>query len=270
MIRRGHARTETRGVMVSATSSPTVEREVMVAVLRAGEGARAIGPRILAFLGLRDFDRSAPFGILVPHPRRVRGRIEFAWFSDPCPDDGRVLIEGIPTPTPGRLMVEQARWETGPDHLTSIDVGRWARRPDLGQLRAALDPLPDDYDPAVATRLVLREGDLDSESPGERRMWEAFGPLAARFEKQVWVGRRRVDGLDREAMVAAEYDGADHHTENGKARDRERDRELRDAGVEPFHVRAEDLADPVRLQARLWHAIQEQLGRMDRGQNPAT
>lgn len=254
--RRGKVRRREHGIVMAAGAPSTPEADVVAAMLRAGPGARAIGPRMLALTGIRGFTRTDPFGVLVPAVRRLPKHVSFAAFRDPAFWDRSIVADGITVPNPARALVEMARFTHGEALQRAVDAARWERRPTTEALLACLGELPRGYVPAARVRGLVRAGGLLSDSSQERVMvailGEEFGPI----EVQVWVSStRRVDALAREHGIVFEYQGADHRTASGRRKDRARDAELHALGFFVMHVYAEDLREPAALLARVRRVI---------------
>ncbi|MCR5807977.1 MAG: endonuclease domain-containing protein [Clostridiales bacterium] len=70
----------------------------------------------------------------------------------------------------------------------------------------------------------------------EKHIWyDCLRKLPYIFKRQEPIGKYIVDFFCAEAKLAIEFDGSQHYTESGRARDEERDRYLKDRGLEVIH-----------------------------------
>ena len=190
-------------------------------------------------------------------PRRITVQVPLNWHL-PCPPWERPLR--VTTAAPPLFRVDGVRVAALPDAVVQawrespVDVG-------AGAVIAAMvgcNVSPQAMREAAARRKQLpRRGQL-AELIGlvgdtvtsylEYVAWrQVFPPrLYPNLEWQVTVnarGRTRVmDAFDREAMIDLEFDGgATHGGVDGFERDRERDADMRSAGIEPLHFTYRDL-----------------------------
>lgn len=261
-VRRTRLAPVERGVYRVPGGAWRPEQDAMAAVLRCGRGARVSGPLVLGLLGLQECASDPRFTVLTPAGRRVRN-VAFPTASDPRPGRFQARFRELPIVT-GPLAVLEAGRILPPERLLDvIDAARWGnvvRTSGLVQLAAELLRHPG----AIEVRRFSREGLLDLESGGERRLDRALAGLDPRPERQVWIGPDiRVDFLYRDASLAIEYAGRRHHRgQRNRRRDAARDERIRALGYEVLHVYAEDLVDPAALRTRVSRALRR--GRRER------
>ena len=202
----------------------------MAAVLRGGEGARADGKASLWLLGIEGFAASA--GVVVPFPRQSSG-VAFEAHSTVLEPADCVTVDGIPCLSGARALIEVAPSVSDKVLRVAFDS---ARR--LGLLSvASLERRALALRTLHGARVVLAmigTGELEKESEGER----VLGRFLYDFEDLEWgvsqlVPGRRLDGIDRQALLVLEYDGRDHHVlPTDRDADRLRDIEVRSVRVD--------------------------------------
>lgn len=226
------------------------EQEAMAAVLRCAPGARVSGPLVLTLLGAYE-PADERFTVLTRPGRRVRN-VSFPTAPDPFPDRFRARFRELPIVTGPFAVLEAGRFLQGEAFLDAIDASRWsntARTQDLVELAGGLSRHPG----ALQVRRFDREGLLDLESGGERRLDRALIGFDPRPERQVWLAPDlRVDFLFRDVLLVIEYAGRRHHRGvRNRSRDAGRDERIRALGYDVVHIYSEDLADPDGLRARV-------------------
>lgn len=251
-VRRGRLLRADHGVYVAAGSAATPLREVVVAVLRAGHGARAAGERLLAASGVRDAGTDGPFTVLVPRGRRLPA-FDQAWRPDEHPDAGvPAAVAGIPSWGVPRNLLEAAV-DVDDDRVAALADG--VRRGSRRRMSAARELVADNPDHPGGRRLLLL-GCLDvdaAESPRERLLEVLLHDLRPRRQVRMAPGIR-VDFLIESMRVVVEYDGSDHESGRARKRDAGRDERLRALGYEVVHVTAADLRDPAGVLVRIHRA----------------
>ncbi len=70
----------------------------------------------------------------------------------------------------------------------------------------------------------------------ERKLWSLLrhNQLGVKFRRQTPFGKYILDFYSAKAKVGVELDGSQHYTKTGQRKDEERDRYLRERGVEVF------------------------------------
>lgn len=249
-VRRGRLVPRARGVYSLPGHRVTPLSEVMVAVLRSGDGARAAGERLLAAMGVRDADPAGRFSVLVPGRRHLT-EVTFPWRRDRHPGLGVTAeVDGVPSWSHGRNLLEAAvDIDEDEDLLRLADgIRRRGRRDGVAASRLALSAPQHD-----GARRVVRLGALDAdaaESTPERVLDHLLWDLRPR--RQVVLAGHRVDFLLPALRVVVEYDGhADHASQQARRRDRARDDDLRSLGYRVERVTAADLRDPAAVRARI-------------------
>lgn len=226
-----------RGVYRVISHPQDPEQPALAAVLRCGDGARADGWVSCALHRLEGFFLPESPGVLVPPGRRVAG-VGFTVTptlllptdlavarSVPCLGVGRSLLEVAPHVEPKKVRV-------------AFDSARRKRVLDLPELEelALLHPeLPGS--PVVLD--MLGSGVLLPDGEGARVLQKVLHDLDdLEWEVTDLVPGRRLDCLMRDALLALEYDGRDHHV---FPTDRDADglRELEIRSVEVDGVRLE-------------------------------
>jgi very-short-patch-repair endonuclease len=259
-VRRGRLEAVHRGVYRIPGGGIPASQGAMAAVLSLGTSARISGEGVLAWHSLETVNRDAVGIVLVAPPSRPR-RTPVGWRPDHLPAHDGVRLGPIPATTAARALVELAwEWDTG-RWLATFDACRWRRLVTTRAVLEVAERLGRGRHAGARTVLALRHrGVLEQESPGERRMAEAFAALGFTEGAVVWQAqitpRHRVDALIAAHRLVVEYDGHDFHTDpRDRAADRLRDQELAALGYEVLRVRAQDLRDLRRLRARIDAAI---------------
>ncbi len=249
LVRRGRLETEAHGTYAVAGTARTPLTPVMVAVLRAGRGARAAGERLLAASGIRDADVDGHFAVLLPPGRRTTAK-GIDWRPDDWPHCGiTATVQGIPSWSTTRNLLEAALDADSDDRVAVLADG--VRRRSRRRMQDVTDLVVRHPAHPGARRLLLL-GCLDddaAESHGERLLEVVLRDLAP--QRQVRVGRDRVDFLLPGLGVIVEYDGTDHESGRSRAADHERDERLRARGYAVVRVTGHDLRDPTALLARI-------------------
>lgn len=229
------------------------EQDAMAAVLRCAPGARAAGPLVLVMLGVHEVEDDR-FTILTQPGRRVRN-VRFPIVRDPLPGRFLARFRELPIVTGPLAVLEAGRVLGGESFLAAIDAARWAGLADTDEIVDLAGELVR-HRGAVRTRRFHREGLLDLESGGERRLDDVLVHLDGEPERQVWLAPDvRVDFLYREDLLVVEYAGRRHHRgQSNRRHDTRRDERIRGLGYQVMHVHAEDLRDPEALRARIREA----------------
>ena len=222
-----------RGVWHAPGAPETPHRNLMAAVLRCGDGARADGLATCWLLGIEGFEPS--IGVVVPKGQHVTGapfRVKATVIEDcdcrtaamiPCLDATRALIEVAPALSDKALRV-------------AIDSARRLGLISVKRLETRCRELATHTGARVLLR-VLASGATDQESEGERvlaRFLAGFGG----FDGIEWgvsdvVPGRRLDAYFRDALLVLEYDGRDHHVlPTDRDADGLRDLEIRSVTVD--------------------------------------
>lgn len=236
-----------RGVYRVEGGASLAEQRAFATQLRIRPPATLSGPLVLGCLGVEGFTTGHPFEVLIPPGRRLRG-IDRPVRIDPVPDRPVSRCGEVRLTSPADALLDAARWreELGDRALRiAYDTMRWrglvtsARIEELLEQRAPTDA-------GAAALYAVLDGEVRSESEGERRL----RPVLSRFdpapEPQVWVTpRRRVDWYFRPVKVAVEYlGGVDHAYAAGRAADDVRDAELAEQSIRVLYVTDADLHDP--------------------------
>lgn len=262
-VRRGHLVVVHRGVYRLAGCPTSHEQDALAKVLRAGEGAAADGEMTLGLFGFEGFRLAqSGAGVLVPTGRRVTG-VPFPVRATALPHGHRATVARVPALTPTRGLVEYARTEQGkPWRVTFDDACR--RRltfPErLRQCARSLLPHPG----ALACLALLGDPSVSGqESEGERDLDWLVRDIDPAPEWQVTdlVPGRRFDFAWREALLAIEYDGRDHHMlPTDRDHDGLRDLEAAENGVQVLRITGGMLRDdPERTRALIVRALRRRL-----------
>lgn len=250
-VRRGRLDRRAWGVYGVPGVPCTPLSEVMVAVLRAGDGARAAGERLLAALGVRDAAPGADFVVLVPAGRRL-SEVEFSWRRDGHPDLGTTaMVQSIPSWSFSRNLMEAAQDAVADEdvHRLANGVRRVGRQRGVAASRAVLEA---PSHPGARRLVLLGSVDADAAESDPERVLEhvlwRFGP-----RRQVELpGGVRVDLLLPDLRVVVEYDGYADHASLAAVQDGcSRDDAIRQLGYAVVHVTAPDLRDPAGIIRRV-------------------
>jgi hypothetical protein len=183
------------------------------------------GLRVLGLLGVEDVAATAPFTILLPPGRRIRGS-PFTTSRDHRPDRHGARIGPVPATTPSRAVLEVAAGHTDDVELLNLlDRARWRRVLTIERVVATAAELPG-HRGAHRTGSLLASGLAEQESPGERAFAAAMEGCVPPLERQVYIAPDlRVDALWRDAALVIEYQGGDtHHHPRDRAADAARTR----------------------------------------------
>lgn len=250
-VRRGRLERDGRGIYRIAGAPQTPLGEVMSAVLRAGDGARAAGERLLAATGVRDAHADGLFCVLVPAGRRLTG-VDFSWRVDKHSSCGtRATARGVSSWAVARNLLEAAVDANHDEDVRTLADG--VRR--LGRQRgAAASRLALEHPRHSGARRLVALGALDAdaaESEPERVLEHLLWDF--RLRRQVTLTRGiRVDFLLVDLRVVVEYDGyADHASVEARRRGEHRDDRLRALGYGVVHLTAADLRDPASVLERI-------------------
>lgn len=247
-VRSGRLLRVSYGVYVLPGTVDSHAREVMVAALRCGPGARIAGERMLAFLNVHEASRSGPFVVLTRPGRRVTG---VPWLVRPNllgPDDDVAVIDRIPSFRPARHLLEAAVHRSDGDVERLVDGLRWSRH-GVSDLQALVAHTP----MHPGSRRLAASGLIDvgvGESPPERTIDTLLAHLHP-SRQVLLLDRYRVDLYFAVARLVIEYDGPLHRAPARRAKDQRRDDDLRQAGIEVIRLTKEDLADEDALVRRI-------------------
>ncbi|MGH8934264.1 MAG: hypothetical protein ACRDZO_27420 [Egibacteraceae bacterium] len=135
---------------------------------------------------------------------------------------------------------------------TTIDAARWANLLDPTRLERCAGVLGR-HPGATRVLRLLRSGELQLRSEGERGLRDVFRGFQPEPEYNVWIAPHLcVDLLWRDCSYILEYDGEEYHdSELGRARDRPRDQELKRRGYHVDHLTKADLRHPDATRARV-------------------
>lgn len=248
MVRSTRLRRVSYGVYVVPGTVDTHAREVMVAALRCGPGARIAGERMLAMLNVREASLSGPFVVLTRPGRSVSG---VSWRVRPNPlgpDDDAAVVDNIPSFRPARHVQEAAVHRADEDLERLVDGLRWSRH-GVDDLRSLVERTP----AHPGSRRLATSGlvDVDAgESPPERTLATLLAHLHP-SQQVLLLDRYRVDLYFPVARLVIEYDGPTHLAPARRAKDQDRDDDLREAGIEVIRLTKEDLADEDGLVRRI-------------------
>lgn len=249
--RRGALVLVRRGVYMVAGAPVTVLSEVMAAVLRAGDGARTAGERLLAAQGVRDAAVDGPFVVLVPPGRRLTdGTI--TWREDRHPSCGlTATVQGLPSFHVERNLLEAAL-DTGDDRRVQR-LADGVRRRGSAHARRLHELAMRHLDHGGARRLLLL-GCLDAdaaESDPERYLEALLADLSPQRQVVLLEGVR-VDLYIAALRVVVEYDGeADHTSSAARHADRGRDALLEALGYRVVRITKDELHDPESIRRRV-------------------
>lgn len=248
MVRSGRLQRVSYGVYVVPGTVESHAREVMVAALRCGPDARIAGERMLAFLNVHEASRSGPFVVLTRPGRTVTG---VPWLVRPnplAPGDDAAIIDRIPSFRPARHVLEAAVHRSGDDVERLVDGLRWSEH-GVRKLRSLVEQTPEHPGSRRLAASGLIAADA-GESPPERTVDSLLAHLHP-SRQVLLLDRHRVDLYFAVARLVIEYDGPLHLAPARRARDHQRDEELRQAGIEVIRLTKEDLADEDALVRRV-------------------
>lgn len=240
LVRRARLVRAARGVYAVPGAPRSRQLELTAHVLRSGTGALAVGEPVLAMLGVSTAELSTPATVLLPPGRRVT--VPWRTRTDLWADrTRRVLVDGVPSVSLGRNVVEAAADLPAARVESLVDGVRWLGRQRLATVVEEVAALPD-HRGSIALLRSGALGDHAPESPRERVVEQLLSHHG--FEPQVWItAALRVDLLLRSARLVLEYDGwATHSRPRSRDERAARDDAIRGAGHVVVHVRSEDLA----------------------------
>lgn len=258
LVRRGVLDRLERGVYAVRGGAVHRHREAIAAALRVGPRATLSGPAALELAGVEGLVLGRRFVLLLRPPVRASGtRALLRRDRDPLREVASVgevrvapavdaLLDAIAcfgrvlAPRALKLVHDQLRWA---DVLRAGDLHR--RAVALGMIGQVADHELLELDATAAT------GD------GERGLGRLLAGFDPPPEPQVWVTPHRcVDWYFRSVRLGVEYQGSvDHEGRRARARDGERERELRRAGIHLTYVTAGDLRDEGSLIAAIAGAL---------------
>lgn len=249
-VRRGRLRRAATGTYVAAGAPTTSAAEVMVATLRAGPGAVAVGERLLAMQGVRDALPDGPFHVLLPLGRRLVN-VDFEWRPEAWPGlGGRATVDGAPSVPPPRNLLEAAAGPADDERVRVLAAGLRRTSRSRAHAAARLVGVAPDH-PGGRRVLLLGCLDLDApESEPEHALAALLRPLGVERQVEAVPGVR-VDLLLRSRRLVVEYDGTDHESGHARRGDERRDEALAAAGYRVEHVDRFDMRDPTTLLGRL-------------------
>jgi hypothetical protein len=256
LLRRDRFERMQRGVARVRGSWPHPVQEAFAATLRAGPGATLTGPLALSLLRVPSIDATAPFEVLTPPGRRLRG-VAFPHRRDPDPGRAVARYGDVRVAGPVDALIDAAAFvdAVGERALrVAWDQLRWHHGVREERLRRRLERLQGAARGVEVLRQVLADGGgTVLESEGERALATVLGCFEPAFEPQVWVTpRRRVDFFSRRVRYGYEYLGeVDHATVAARVGDDARDSELRLEGIRLGYVTAGDLREPAALLATI-------------------
>lgn len=263
-VRTGRLKAYSRDVLVDPRRATEFHCRAAAALLAAGPNAALSNHSALVVRGITAAD-AAPIHLLLPYPRKSRGRPNVVVHHNHLIDYDTEHVAGMRTVTLPHALTEVlcrgsrrtaiacadqalASVPRGERHVlrTAIDERIRSRRDRRGTLQAT-------------ALLDLARG--DSESPAES--WTLLGLIDGGLpipDQQVSItdinGNEiyRLDFAWPEFRVAVEYDGYAAH-EMRAERDATRDTDLRRRGWTVIHATAEDLCDPTRLITAVTEAL---------------
>jgi hypothetical protein len=235
-VRRGQLQRVHRAVYRIPGFALSERQELLAAVLRCGPGARADGWASCALHRLEGFELPKTPGVVVPliHRPSPRG-IDVAAVPLERTDD--VLVDGIPAMGVARALIEVAPLITERALRVAIDSARRRCHLTIDRLRLRAQNLLH----LEGARIILRvigSGVMDPESEGERRLQATLdGVEGLEWGVEDLVPGRRLDCLMRDAALALEYDGRDHHVlPTDRDADGMRDLEVTSVTIDGMHV----------------------------------
>jgi len=238
-LKAGRLRALHGGVYLAGPIEPERARE-MAAALAGGPAAALSHTSALHLWKLLRFEAPRPVHVSGPGGRGTqRPGIVFHRVSSPWTDDERAIVDGIPTTTPARTIVDVAcmlgRREVELAMATAEREGlisgeELARLPDRYPRRRGM---------ALLRSLVQEQtGPHLTESEAERKCLEVLrsGGLP-RPHANVTVGPYRLDLFWPDRDVAVEIDGRAYHSSGARFEgDRRKDNWLRARGIEVIHL----------------------------------
>lgn len=206
-IRRGRFESVHRGVFRVAGAAVPEGQAGLAAVYRSGPKARLIGEHLLTLYGVEGYGPENQPMVLVPPGLQV-SRVPFTVRRDLVPGRYACMVAGcVPAVRLELAVILEAAALDEEAALLLVDRARWAglRRERLLDAARAMDRLPG----AVRVLALARSGRLDQESPGERTLDSALGPLGLLFRWQAddVIDCIRFDAYCDLARLALEYDG---------------------------------------------------------------
>lgn len=264
VVRSGGLKPYSREVLIDPRRATEFHSRAAAALLMAGPDATLSGHSALFVRGVTAAD-SAPIHLLLPYPRKVRGRNDVTVHYGHLIDFHSEQVDGLRAVTIRHALTEVLCRSSRRTAIACADqVLASVPRAEREELRAAIGERirsrRDRRGTLQATELLdLARG--DSESPAES--WTLLGLVDGGLpipEQQVSVtdinGNElyRLDFAWPAFRLAVEYDGYEAH-EFRAARDAARDADLRRRGWIVIHATAEDLRDPSRLIAAVAEAM---------------
>ncbi len=172
---------------------------------------------------------------------------------------GSVAVQGgIRVTTPAATALDLGRTLPTDEAVILLDRLIVGSRLDLAGLRASADAASGPGCRRARTALRLADGLAGSQQETRLRLLlhrSALPRPVAQYVVRTSEGSARVDFAWPDARLAVEYEGRWHGERQNVARDRRRLNRLSAAGWTVLFVTAEDLADPVRLVARIAAAL---------------
>jgi hypothetical protein len=207
-LRRGLFSRDHRGVLRLRGAPRTPQQQLMSAVLRGGEGARADGRASCWLLGLEGFGPSV--GIVVPFPRQVGG-VSFESHTTTLEPADFSTVDGIACLSAARALIEVAPHISEKALRVAFDSARRSGLLTVAWLERRAIALGTHYGARLVLKMIGTKV-LEQESEGER----VLSKLLTGVDGLEWgvsdlVPGRRLDCLDRDALLVIEYDGRDHH-----------------------------------------------------------
>ena len=211
----------------------------MAAVLASGSGAVLSHRSAAALWGIRPTSRPS---VEVTTARRLHARPGLHPHRAVLPADEVTVVDGIPTTTPARTLLDLAAVEPRRTLERALDEAEILRLPGPSEL---LDRYPRRRGAATLRTLLLTSR---SPTPTRTELEDRFLTFVddhglPRPETNTIVDVYEVDAVWREARLIVELDGfATHGTRRGFERDRERDRRLTAAGWRVIRLTWKQLA----------------------------
>ncbi len=236
----------------------TFERQLIAAVLAAGDRAAASHRAAASLHGIGELPRRVEISLPASQRPRLRG---VTVYRVAClPPEHLREERGIRVTSRARTLCDLASVLTPRDLELTLDHALARRRFRIEAIRSTLASLPENAKGAGTLRALLAarpDGEARAESPLELDLQGLLDRAGLEgWHPQIWVSGVRVDVAFPESRLALQFDSYLHHSSRSDwARDHARSSALVAAGWRVLPITLEDLRSERELVARIRQAL---------------